>query len=288
MNELVRSGSSSVDSFGFYLDQVHHMPFLTEEQEHTAALAWHEHQDRKAADLLLTSHLRMVVKIARKYQRQWPNLFDLVQEGNVGLLEALYRFEPHRENRFSSYAKYWVRAMILRFLLDNWSLVKVTSTRAGRKLYFQLQRERDDLESQGITPTDALIAQRLDVDIDEVRRVSQHLDNPMLALEAPAGEDRTLADVVQVEGPSPEAQAARNQLNDVVGSYIARFGATLEGRELAVWQERLLSEDPVGLKELGERFGVTKQRVSQIERGLKDRLKQMLERDLGGEIDFVN
>ncbi len=288
MNALVRKESTSLDAFGHYLDAVHAMPFLTLEQEQTATQAWHEQKDRQAADLLLTAHLRLVVTIARKYQRQWNCLFDLVQEGNVGLLEALYRFDPHRGNRFSSYAKFWIRAMILRFLLDNWSLVKVTNTRAGRKLFFQLQRERDELEAQGITPTDTLIAQRLDVPEDEVRRVSQHLDNPILALEAPAGEDRTLADVVELEGPSPEAQAARNQLNEVVADYIQRFGATLDGRELAVWTERLVASEPLGLKELGQRFGVSKQRVCQIESGLKKRLKQMLERDLGGEIDFIN
>lgn len=282
-----RNHNVSTDSFGAYLDQVHRMPFLTEEQEDTAAKAWFEHQDRPAADLLLTAHLRLVVSIARKYQRQWPNMFDLVQEGNVGLMEALYRYDPYRENRFSSYAKYWIRAMILRFLLDNWSLVKVTNTRAGRKLFFQLQKERDLLESEGINPTAAVIAKRLDVSEEEVIRVSGHLDNAVLALDAPAGEDRTLADVIELEGPSPEAQTARNQLNEVVGNYIAKFGETLEGRELAVWEQRLVADEPTGLKELGVQFGVTKQRVSQIERALKNRLKEMLERDLGGEIDLM-
>jgi RNA polymerase sigma-32 factor len=282
-----RNHDVSTDSFGAYLDQVHRMPFLTEEQEDTAAKAWFEDQDRPSADLLLTAHLRLVVSIARKYQRQWPNMFDLVQEGNVGLMEALYRYDPYRENRFSSYAKYWIRAMILRFLLDNWSLVKVTNTRAGRKLFFQLQKERDLLESEGINPTAALIAKRLDVSEEEVVRVSGHLDNAVLALDAPAGEDRTLADVIELEGPSPEAQTARNQLNEVVGEYIAKFGKTLEGRELAVWEQRLVADVPTGLKELGVQFGVTKQRVSQIERGLKNRLKEMLERDLGGEIDLM-
>lgn len=282
-----RNHDISTDSFGAYMDLIHRAPFLTEEEEQTAAIAWYDRQDRQAGDLLVTAHLRMVVSIARKYQRQWPNLFDLVQEGNVGLLEALYRYDPYRENRFSSYAKYWIRAMILRFLLDNWSMVKVTNTRAGRKLFFQLQKERDQLESEGINPTAALIAQRLDVPEDEVVRVAGHLDSPVLALDAPVGEDRTLSDVIELEGPSPEAQAARNQLNDVVADYIARFGATLEGREKAVWDERLVAETPTPLKDLGARFNVTKQRISQIERGLKQGLKEMLERELGGEIDLV-
>ena len=160
----VRSGSKK-DLLSYYLSEVRKYPLLTREEEKEAAIKFVEEGDAQAAERLVTANLRLVIKIAFQYHRQWANVLDLIQEGNVGLVEALSRYDPYREIRFSSYAQYWIRAMILRFLLDNFRLVRLGSTRAGRKLFFQLQKERDRLMAEGINPTHKVLAERLGVDL---------------------------------------------------------------------------------------------------------------------------
>ena len=286
-----RAAKSKDDLLSAYLAEVRRYPILSPEDEKKAAISYVETGDRDAANQLVTSNLRLVIKIAFQYHRQWANVLDLIQEGNVGLVEALSRFHPYRDIRFSSYAQYWIRAMILRFLLDNFRLVRLGSTRAGRKLFFQLKKERDRLIAAGIDPTEATLAENLGVSAKEIRAVDQHLRAPALSLHAPMGDDddsRTLGEVVPETVPrNPEATAAKNELGSIVATHLDAFAATLvKEREKIIWDERLRAVDPISLSALGARFGVSKERVRQIEARVKKRLREFLESQLGDEIDF--
>lgn len=296
-NALARRPSSAASSrqrdelFQAYLSEVRRYPLLSPEEEREVALRYHETGDREAAERLVTSNLRLVIKIAFQYHRQWANVLDLIQEGNVGLVEALSRFDPYREIRFSSYAQYWIRAMILRFLLDNYRLVKLGSTRAGRKLFFQLKKERDALIEEGIDPTEAVLAERLGVAPKEIRAVDQHLRAPALSFHAPTGDDpdgRTLAEVVPESDPqNPEESAARDELGGLIKTHLDAFAATIDDdREQQIWSRRMVATDPCSLSELGETFDVSKERVRQLEARLKKRLKAWLEERMGDEIAF--
>ncbi|MFM2162335.1 MAG: hypothetical protein RLZZ383_1847 [Pseudomonadota bacterium] len=288
---IVRSGGARDDLLTQYLSEIRRHPLLSPEEERQVALRYHETGDREAARQLVTSNLRLVIKIAFQYHRQWANVLDLIQEGNVGLVEALSRYDPYREIRFSSYAQYWIRAMILRFLLDNFRLVRLGSTRAGRKLFFQLSKERDRLIAEGIDPTEARLAERLGVSTREIQLVDQHMRAPALSLHAPAGEDeegRSLAEIVPETVPNnPETNAARHEITARVGAKLTAFAATIhDDRERIIWERRLLTADPESLSTLGEEFGVSKERVRQVEARLKKRLKAFLEAELGEEIGF--
>jgi RNA polymerase sigma-32 factor len=285
-------GARSRDLLNFYLGEVRRYPLLSAEEERTWANKFDETGDREAAERLITSNLRLVIKIAFQYHRQWANVLDLIQEGNVGLVEALSRYDPSREIRFSSYAQYWIRAMILRFLLDNFRLVRLGSTRAGRKLFFQLQKERDRLMQEGVQPTSRLIAERLGVQEHDVDEVDQHMRAPALSLHAPSGDDpegRTLSEVVPEGTPhNPEDGAARSELGGLVREKLATFAAEhiKDDRERVIWQTRMIASEPISLSELGERFGVSKERIRQVEARLRKKLKTYLEQELGDEIDF--
>lgn len=285
------TGMKSKDLLSFYLAEVRKHPLLTPEEEREAAIAFVEEGDAAAAEKLVTANLRLVIKIAFQYHRRWANVLDLIQEGNVGLVEALKRYDPYREIRFSSYAQYWIRAMILRFLLDNFRLVRLGNTRAGRKLFFQLKKERDRLIEEGIEPSPKVLAERLGVSEKEVDAVDQHLRAPALSLDSPAGDDsegRTLAEVVPGSpGANPENQAAASELGGIVREKLDTFAGTLTNeREQVIWHERMIATDPVPLSQLGERFGVSKERVRQLEARMKKRLKAYLEDELGDEIAF--
>ncbi|HND33276.1 MAG TPA: sigma-70 family RNA polymerase sigma factor, partial [Myxococcota bacterium] len=208
----------------------------------------------------------------------------------VGLVEALSRYDPYRGIRFSSYAQYWIRAMILRFLMDNFRLVRLGSTRNGRKLFFQLQKERERLLREGVTPNPAALAERLDVPESEVVAVDQHMRAPAMSLYAPVGgeEGRPLAEVVSdSEAVGPEQQVADQQLGEIVQTKLRAFEATLEDeRERAIWKERLMAGEPSSLSDLGERYDVSKERIRQIEVRIKRRLKAYLQQELGEEINF--
>lgn len=279
------------DLLAFYMAEVRRYPLLSPEEEHDLAVRYREQGDRLAAERLVTANLRLVIKIAFQYHRQWANVLDLIQEGNVGLVEALSRYDPYREIRFSSYAQYWIRAMILRFLLDNFRLVRLGSTRAGRKLFFQLQKERDQLQLEGKEPSPQLLAERLGVSEAEVDAVDRHMRAPALSLHAPAGEDpegRTLGEVVPEKVPNdPEDSTARQQMGDLVREKLEVFSQGLrDERELAIWNRRMVSQEPDSLSVLGEEFGVSKERVRQLEARIKKRLKQYLQKELGDEIAF--
>lgn len=278
-----RSGG---DPWQNYLRQVRSTPLLTEEEEHDFATKWHENGDPVARDRLIGSHLRLVVKVAYTFQRQWTNLLDLVQEGNVGLIEALQRYDPYRSVRFSTYARYWIRAMILRFLLDNWSLIRVGGSRAGRRMFFQLQKERQELSSQGIDPSTARIAERTGIPEEEIALIASHLDSPILNLDAPVGaEGRSLSETVSEPArPSPESNAARSEIGNLLQDHLQRFGSELEGRELDIWQRRLMTDDPEPLSALGDDFGVSKQRVGQMEKSIKERLRGSIVRAFGDDL----
>jgi RNA polymerase sigma-32 factor len=284
-------GRRHEDLLAHYLAEVRRYPLLSPEQEREYAIQFRENGDRDAAQRLVTANLRLVIKIAFQYHRQWANVLDLIQEGNVGLVEALSRYDPYREIRFSSYAQYWIRAMILRFLLDNFRLVRLGSTRAGRRLFFQLQKERDQLMLEGLDPSPRRLAERLGVSEEEVAAVDRHMRAPALSLHAPAGEDedgRTLGDVVPETTPQdPEDTSARNQMADLVRERLVLFAAMLKNdRERVIWARRMMAPDPVSLALLAEEFGVSKERVRQLEARIKKRLKAFLEEELGPELGF--
>lgn len=284
------SGRNKDDLLGYYLSEVRRYPLLEPEEEKEAAVAWYEDGDVQAAERLVTANLRLVVKLAFQYHRQWSNVLDLIQEGNVGLVEALSRYDPYRGIRFSSYAQYWIRAMILRYLMDNFRMVRLGSTRHGRKLFFQLNKEKQRLIQEGLTPSTKLLAERLQVPEKEVANVDNHLRAPALSFDAPVGDDdgRALKDVVPDEmGAAPDDVVARRELGAVVQEKLSAFAETLlDEREKAIWEERLVVADPIPLSRLGERFGVSKERVRQIEARMRKRLKAFLQAELGDEIDF--
>ncbi len=282
----------SRDLLSFYLAEVRKYPLLSAEDEKEYAVRFQETGDREAAERLVTANLRLVIKIAFQYHRKWANVLDLIQEGNVGLVEALSRYDPSREIRFSSYAQYWIRAMILRFLLDNFRIVRLGSTRAGRKLFFQLQKERDRLIEEGVQPSQKALAERLGVSEKEVDAVDRHMRAPALSFQAPAGDDpdgRTLAEVVpEAVANDPEENAARSELGSLVGGKLDEFAREhlRDDRERSIWTRRMVAVDPLSLSALGKEFSVSKERVRQVEARMRKRLKAFLEEQLGEEIGF--
>lgn len=278
------------DLLAFYLAEIRRYALLDPEEEKKVALEYYEGGDASAAERLVTANLRLVVKIAFQYHRQWANVLDLIQEGNVGLVEALSRYDPYRGIRFSSYAQYWIRAMILRFLMDNFRLVRLGSTRNGRKLFFQLQKERERLLREGGTASVKQLAERLDVPESEVTAVDQHMRAPAMSLHAPmGGEDgRSLAEVVEdTEARSPEESMSGFEIGSLVQEKLRAFEATLQDpRERAIWRDRLMTAEPKSLSDLGDQYDVSKERIRQIEARLKIRLKSYLTAELGDAIDF--
>jgi RNA polymerase sigma-32 factor len=265
-----------------YLTEIRRYQLLTREEERELAIRYKETQDRDAAYRLVTANLRLVVMIAREYQQATRNLLDLVQEGNIGLMEAVKNFDPHRGIRFPSYAVWWIRAYIIRYLINNWRMVKLGTTQAQRKLFFNLQKEKDRLEAEGIYPGPKLIAQRLNVKESEVVEMEQRLSSRDLSVDALMGdgEGSSLLDVLPSSEAPAEEQVAVAEFRQQVSAKIREFGATLKDKEALIFEERLLAEKPATLQEIGDRYGISRERVRQIEERLKKKLKAFLESEL--------
>ena len=266
-----------IDNLARYLAEIRRIPILSREEEHALGVDWKEKGDRQAAWRLVTSNLRLVVMVARDYQRAVHNLLDLVQEGNVGLLEAVKQFDPYRGVRFPSYAVWWIRAYIIRYIMNNWRMVKVGTTQAQRKLFFNLQKERDRLEREGFSPDPKLIADRLGVKESEVVEMEQRLSSRDLSVDAPVteGEDGTFLDFLS--GPERTADTVADQeYHRLVREKAIEFKKTLSGKDLVIFERRLETlmndEDPATLQEIGDSYGITRERIRQIEARLKKKL----------------
>ena len=275
-----RDGGSLVpfDPLGRYLTEIRRFPLLSREEEIEIAKRYAKDHDPAEAYRLVTANLRLVVKIASEFAHASRNLLDLIQEGNVGLMEAVRNFDPYRGIRFPSYAVWWVRAYIYRFLINNWRLVKIGTTQAQRKLFFNLRKETERLEAKGFTAQPLLLAQRMGVKESEVREMQERMAHSEVSLNQPVREDEAveLLDVIPDTSETPEEAAAHDEWRTFAREKIDLFASTLKDKELEIFQSRLLSEDPPTLQEVGARFGISRERVRQIEARLKKRLKLFL------------
>ena len=263
---------------------------LDAETEAELGRAARERSDLDAARHLVVHNLRLVVAIAYQYRQAWLNVLDLFQEGSVGLMEAVRRWDPDVGTRFGSYAAYWIRAYVLRFLMTNARLIHVGNTRAGRKLFFRLERERQKLLAAGFDPTPKLLAAKLNVDEADLVEVSGHLASREISLAPRPDEDGIpLAERISRHEASPEDQAARLELSVAVRRLMDEFEKGLaDPREAAIWREHLATSasEPVSLATLGERFGVTKQRMGQIAEKLKRQFRDRVLHELGADIQM--
>jgi RNA polymerase sigma-32 factor len=280
------------DPMAVYMRETRRYPLLTPDEEHALATRLVEHGDTQAARKLIEANLRLVVKIAYEYRRAHKNLLDLVQEGNIGLIQAVSKFDPYRGVKLSSYAAFWIRAYILKFILNNWRLVKIGTTQAQRKLFFNLRKEREKLEQLGFEPTVALLAEKLDVPEKEVIEMERRLAAPEASLDAPIGSGnddegtRTRLDYLPSEGDRPDRAVAQSEFSQLLRGKLEAFARTLEGREQTIFRERWLTDEPLTLQEIGDRYQVSRERARQLERRMLDRLKKYLEAELGTSVDI--
>ena len=268
------------DPLEAFLREIQQYPLLGIEEERQLAERYTATGDVQAAAKLVTSNLRLVVKIAFEYRRAYRNIMDLVQEGNIGLMHAVKKFDPTRGVKLSSYAAWWIRAYILRFILNNWRLVKLGTTQAQRKLFFNLNKERARLRAMGIEPTAAALAERMGVGENEVDDMDRRLkaDDVSLDAEISDADGRALTRLDLLADPSAlqDSLFGEADFDDAFKQRLREFGAGLQGKERFIFDNRLVGGDPLTLQEIGDKFGVSRERIRQIERRLLDKLRAFL------------
>jgi len=281
--------SVSLDPFRLYLEEIKRYPLLSREEERDLAIRYREKDDIEAAYKLITANLRLVVKIAMDFQRYWmQNLMDLIQEGNVGLMQAVKKFDPYRGYKFSYYASFWIKAYIIKFIMDNWKLVKIGTTQAQRKLFFNLRKEKEKLEAQGIEASPKLLSDRLDVKESEIVEMDQRLNSWEISLDSPLKDDSedTHKSFLPSGDLPVDEQLADREAKSILHDKLMLFRQQLNGKEAVIFDRRLLTEDSLTLQEIGDQFGISRERVRQIESRLKKKLKSYLEEEID-DIDLL-
>jgi RNA polymerase sigma-32 factor len=276
------------DPLAAYMAEVQRYPLLTPEEEHRLAVEYSETGSREAAERLVTANLRLVVKIAYEYRRAYRNMLDLVQEGNIGLMQAVSKFDPYRGVKLSSYSAWWIRAYMLRFILNNWRLVKLGTTQAQRKLFFNLNKEKARLAAKGIEATHETIAENLDVTVKDVREMDRRMSRGDASLDVPVGDSEgrqtTRMELLPSSTKSPEQAAEGMELAEVVREQLEEFREGLSGKELEIYDKRVVAAEPLTLQQLGDEFGVSRERVRQLESRLVGRLREFLKKRLGDAV----
>ena len=277
---------TATDPLSRYFVEISRYALLSREEEKALAVRAHDHGDAEAAQQLALANLRLVVKIAMDYRRVWTNVLDLIQEGNLGLLQGVQRFDPHRGVKLSSYAAYWIRAYILKYLIDNIRLVRMGSSRAERKLFFQLNRARRELERAGFAAEPKLLAEKLDVKESEVIDMERRLSQSDLSIDAPTSDESgsaTFGDFLASPGASVESLVADEDMRATFREIVDAFAVDLDERGQQILRERVLADEPRTLQEIGNDLGVTRERVRQLEKKLVDQLREYLRENL---VDF--
>ncbi len=271
------------DPLQMYLLEIKRYSLLTREEEKELAIRVREKKDQKAAYTLITSNLRLVVKIAMDFHRYWTkNLLDLIQEGNLGLLQAVGKFDPYRGIKFSYYASFWIKAYMLKFIMDNWKLVKIGTTQSQRKLFFNLAKERDKLIAQGFDPEPRLLAERLDVKEEEVVEMSQRLGGWEVSLSSPVSDDSREAygALLPDPGKAIDEEISEKESRKLLNQKLKEFRKTLSGKEADIFDSRIIAEKPLTLQELGDKYSISRERVRQIQEKIVKNIKKWLKEEI--------
>ena len=266
-----------------YLQEISRYKLLTREEERELAIRVREHGDKEAAYILATSNLRLVVKIALEFQRIWmQNLLDLIQEGNIGLMQAVRKFDPYKNVKFSYYSSFWIKAYILKFIMDNWRLVKIGTTQGQRKLFFKLKKEKQRLIDEGFDPKPKLLSQTLGVSEREIVDMEQRLNGWDVSLDAPLKDDSDTERIefLSTEDESTEEKVAKKEIEELLHNKIEMFKKKMNKRELEIFNVRIFSDDPATLQEIGDRYGISRERVRQIEKSLIKKLREFFKREV--------
>ena len=277
----------TTDPLQRYLREVSRYDLISREKEIELGKRIQEEGDDEAAYILATSNLRLVVKIALEFQRVWmQNLLDLIQEGNIGLMQAVKKFDPYKNVRFSYYASFWIKAYILKFIMDNWRLVKVGTTQNQRKLFFKLNKEKQRLIDQGFEPRPKLLAEKLGVPQADVINMEQRLSSWDVSLDEPvkSDSDTQRGELLDLdETVSQEEKVGDKELKKLVRENLAEFQKTLNEREIEILNTRIFTDEPATLQEIGERYDISRERVRQLESNIIKKMKTFFREQI---IDF--
>jgi RNA polymerase sigma-32 factor len=259
-----------------YLTEISRYGLITREEEKELSIRFQENGDTEAACILVTSNLRLVVKIAMEFQRIWmQNLLDLIQEGNIGLMQAVRKFDPYKDVKFSYYASFWIKAYILKFIMDNWRLVKIGTTQGQRKLFFKLKKEKQKLVDDGFDPKPKLLSERLGVSEKEVVDMEQRLEGWDLSLDEPVREDSNTEriELLDTDQISVDDMVAKKEMEALLHDKIDEFRKTLTPRENDIFNTRIFSDSPITLQELGNQYGISRERIRQVEKKIITNMK---------------
>ena len=272
-----------LDPLNRYLLDIRRYELLSREEEVELAIRVREENDERAAYRLVTSNLRLVVKIAMGFQRHWTqNLLDLIQEGNVGLLHAVRKFDPFRGIKFSYYSSFWIKAYMLKFIMENLRLVKIGTTQNQRKLFFNLAKERQKMMAEGLTPEPRLLAERLDVKREEVVEMSQRLGGREISVDSPARDDsrETYETILPRPGKDLDERLSGKQSRETLTRELKKFRKTLSGREADVFDSRIMAENPITLQKLGHKYHISRERVRQIQVRIVEKIGEWLKEEI--------
>jgi RNA polymerase sigma-32 factor len=277
----------SLDPFAAYMQEVKKYPLLSEDDEKKLAIRLQETGDVDAAYHLTTANLMLVVKIAMTFKREWQSLMDLVQEGNVGLMKAVKNFDPFRGVRLSAYATWWIKSYILKYILDNWRLVRVGTTNSRRKLLFNLKKEKERLEREGFDPSTKLLAEHFGVDEGEIIDVEASIGAVDVSMDTPTRADSSLTPAQSLsDGKSLEKSAEIDQFRETLQRKIEEFKSDLKPGEIEILENRVLSESPQSLQEIGDERGVTREAVRQAEQRLLKKFRIYIEEKMPEAADY--
>jgi RNA polymerase sigma-32 factor len=269
-----------------YLSEVSKHPVLTREEELEISTKVFKDKDRAAAQKLAISNLKLVIKIALEYYNTYLNILDLIQEGNVGLLHAVKKYNPYKGTKFSTYASFWIRAYILKYIMDSWSLVKVGTTQGQRKLFYRLNKEKQKLEALGVYPSPKLLASNLSVKEEEVEDMEKRLAYTDISLETPIHDegDDTIMDMMK-SGEDVEEVVAEKEKSEILAKKVAEFKKTLNDKELYIFEHRIMAEESSTLQEIGAQFSISRERVRQIENRVLKKFKERFKSEMA-DLDF--
>ncbi|HEY1079669.1 MAG TPA: RNA polymerase factor sigma-32 [Bdellovibrio sp.] len=277
---------TSSDPLVMYLNEIRRYKVLSKEEETKLAQKYFESKDPEAAQALVKANLRFVVKVAAEYSKFGSKMIDLIQEGNVGLMHAVREFNPYKGARLITYAVWWIRGYIQEYLMRQYSMVRIGTTQNQRKLFYQLQKEKDALDAMGIEPNAALIGSRLGIPEDEVRDMAMRMSGRDMSLDRPLGEDSdiSLGDIQRNlnDQPLDEALAHEEEL-DHLKKAIAELRPELSERELIILDERILNDEPLTLQEIGEKHGITREAVRQMEARVMKKIRAKMGDEPGDE-----